>query len=60
MAMHTYGLSGLGMDVNQLVKDLMPAHWEQYDKVWQKNGSYDDFGRATDYGRHRERQAGNS
>lgn len=36
MAIRTYGLSGSGMDVDQLVKDMMSARREQYDKVWQK------------------------
>lgn len=36
MAIRTYGLSGSGMDVDQLVKDVMTARREQYDKVWQK------------------------
>ncbi|KTE92002.1 flagellar hook protein FliD [Desulfitobacterium hafniense] len=36
MAIRTYGLSGSGMDVDQLVKDMMTARREQYDKVWQK------------------------
>ncbi|MDU4959268.1 MAG: flagellar filament capping protein FliD [Sporomusaceae bacterium] len=36
MAMRTYGLSGSGMDVDQLVKDLMKARRATYDKVWQQ------------------------
>ncbi|WP_312336517.1 flagellar filament capping protein FliD [Anaerospora hongkongensis] len=36
MVMRTYGLSGSGMDVDQLVKDLMKARRASYDKVWQK------------------------
>ena len=40
MAIRTYGLSGSRMDVDQLVKDLMSARREQYNKVWQKNRSY--------------------
>lgn len=36
MALRTYGLSGSGMDVDQLVKDIMSARREQHDKVWQK------------------------
>lgn len=36
MAIRTYGLSGSGMDVDQLVKDMMSARREQYDKLWQK------------------------
>ncbi|BAE84790.1 flagellar filament capping protein FliD [Desulfitobacterium hafniense] len=36
MAIRTYGLSGSGMDVDQLVKDMMAARREQYDKLWQK------------------------
>ena len=34
--MRTYGLSGSGMDVDQMVKDLMKARRASYDKVWQK------------------------
>ncbi len=36
MVMRTYGLSGSGMDVDQLVKDLMKARRASYDKVWQQ------------------------
>lgn len=36
MAIRTYGLSGSGMDVDQMVKDLMKARRTAYDKVWQK------------------------
>lgn len=36
MATRTYGLSGSGMDVDQLVKDLMKARRATYDKVWQQ------------------------
>lgn len=36
MAMRTYGLSGSGMDVDQMVKDLMKARRATYDKVWQQ------------------------
>lgn len=36
MVMRTYGLSGSGMDVDQMVKDLMKARRASYDKVWQK------------------------
>lgn len=36
MAIRTYGLSGSGMDVDQLVKDLMKARRTAYDKVWQQ------------------------
>lgn len=36
MAIRTYGLSGSGMDVDQMVKDLMKARRTSYDKVWQK------------------------
>lgn len=36
MATRTYGLSGSGMDVDQMVKDLMKARRASYDKVWQK------------------------
>ncbi|ACL22174.1 flagellar hook-associated 2 domain protein [Desulfitobacterium hafniense DCB-2] len=36
MAIRTYGLSGSGMDVDQMVKDMMSARREQYDKLWQK------------------------
>lgn len=34
--MRTYGLSGSGMDVDQMVKDMMKARRASYDKVWQK------------------------
>lgn len=34
--MRTYGLSGSGMDVDQMVKDMMKAKRASYDKVWQK------------------------
>ncbi|AGA70296.1 flagellar capping protein [Desulfitobacterium dichloroeliminans LMG P-21439] len=36
MAIRSYGLSGSGIDVEQLVKDMMAARRTQYDKVWQK------------------------
>ena len=36
MAIRTYGLSGSGMDVDQMVKDLMKARRASYDKTWQK------------------------
>lgn len=36
MAMRTYGLSGSGMDVDQLVKDLMKARRANYDKMFQQ------------------------
>lgn len=36
MVMRTYGLSGSGMDVDQMVKDLMKARRASYDKVWQQ------------------------
>lgn len=36
MAMRTYGLSGSGMDVDQLVKDLMKARRANYDKMYQQ------------------------
>ncbi|HBV86021.1 MAG TPA: flagellar hook protein FliD [Desulfosporosinus sp.] len=36
MVMRTYGLSGSGMDVDQMVKDLMKARRASYDKMWQK------------------------
>ncbi|MEL1136124.1 flagellar filament capping protein FliD [Desulfitobacterium sp. THU1] len=36
MSIRTYGLSGSGMDVDQLVKDIMSARREQHDKLWQK------------------------
>ncbi|HHY26239.1 MAG TPA: flagellar filament capping protein FliD [Desulfitobacterium dehalogenans] len=36
MAIRTYGLSGSGMDVDQMIKDMMSARREQYDKLWQK------------------------
>ncbi|SCM83695.1 Flagellar capping protein [uncultured Sporomusa sp.] len=36
MAIRTYGLSGSGMDVDQMVKDLMKARRASYDKVWQQ------------------------
>ncbi len=36
MVMRTYGLSGSGLDVDQLVKDLMKARRTSYDKIWQK------------------------
>jgi flagellar hook-associated protein 2 len=36
MVMRTYGLSGSGMDIDQMVKDLMKARRASYDKVWQK------------------------
>lgn len=36
MVMRTYGLSGSGMDVDQMVKDLMKARRAGYDKVWQQ------------------------
>jgi flagellar hook-associated protein 2 len=34
--MRTYGLSGSGMDVDQMVKDMMKARRTSYDKIWQK------------------------
>lgn len=34
--MRTYGLSGSGMDIDQMVKDSMKAPRISYDKVWQK------------------------
>ncbi|MBC2723824.1 MAG: hypothetical protein HGJ97_14265, partial [Desulfosporosinus sp.] len=34
--MRTYGLSGSGMDVDQMVKDLMKARRASFDKVWQQ------------------------
>ncbi|MGE4271304.1 MAG: flagellar filament capping protein FliD [Desulfitobacterium sp.] len=36
MVMRSYGLSGSGMDIDQIVKDMMAARRIQYDKVWQK------------------------
>jgi len=36
MAIRTYGLSGSGMDVDQLVKDLMKARRTKYDSMYQK------------------------
>ncbi|MCX7780196.1 MAG: flagellar filament capping protein FliD [Negativicutes bacterium] len=36
MTIRTYGLSGSGMDVDQMVKDLMKARRAQYDKMYQK------------------------
>jgi len=36
MVMRTYGLSGSGMDIDQMVKDLMKARRTSYDKVGQK------------------------
>lgn len=36
MAFRTYGLSGSGMDVDQMVKDLMKARRAQYDTLYQK------------------------
>ncbi|SMC39864.1 flagellar filament capping protein FliD [Sporomusa malonica] len=36
MAIRTYGLSGSGMDVDQLVKDLMKAQRTRYDTLVQK------------------------
>lgn len=36
MTMRTYGLSGSGMDIDQIVKDLMKARRTSYDKMWQK------------------------
>lgn len=36
MAMRTYGLSGSGMDVDQMVKDMMKAQRATADKTWQK------------------------
>lgn len=36
MAIRTYGLSGSGMDVDQMVKDLMKARRAQYDSLYQK------------------------
>ncbi len=34
MVMRTYGLSGSGMDIDQLVKDLMKARRSQYDSLY--------------------------
>jgi len=34
--MRTYGLSGSGMDIDQMVKDLMKARRASFDKVWQQ------------------------
>ncbi len=34
MVMRTYGLSGSGMDIDQLVKDLMKARRTQYDNLY--------------------------
>lgn len=34
--MRTYGLSGSGIDVDQMVKDLMKARRASYDTTWQK------------------------
>lgn len=36
MVTRTYGLSGSGIDVDQLVKDMMTARRASYDKMWQK------------------------
>ena len=36
MAIRTYGLSGSGMDVDQMVKDMLKARRASYDKTWQK------------------------
>lgn len=36
MGMRTYGLSGSGIDVDQMVKDLMKARRASYDKIWQQ------------------------
>lgn len=36
MAIRTYGLSGSGMDVDQLVKDMMKARRIRYDKMYQE------------------------
>lgn len=36
MVMRSYGLSGSGMDIDQMVKDLMKARRASYDKMWQK------------------------
>lgn len=36
MGIRSYGLSGSGMDVEQLVKSLMEVRRESYNKVWQK------------------------
>lgn len=36
MVMRTYGLSGSGLDIDQMVKDLMKARRVSYDKLWQK------------------------
>lgn len=36
MSTRIYGLSGSGMDVDQMVKDLMKAQRSSYDKLWQK------------------------
>lgn len=34
--MRTYGLSGSGMDVDQMVKDIMKAHRVKYDSLYKK------------------------
>lgn len=36
MTIRTYGLSGSGIDVDQMVKDLMKARRASYDTMWQK------------------------
>lgn len=36
MVTRTYGLSGSGMDIDQMVKDMMTARRASYDKMWQK------------------------
>lgn len=36
MGLRTYGLSGSGIDVDQMVKDLMKARRASYDKLYQK------------------------
>lgn len=36
MTIRTYGLSGSGIDVDQMVKDLMKARRTSYDTMWQK------------------------
>lgn len=36
MGIRSYGLSGSGMDVEQLVKSMMEVRRESYNKVWQK------------------------
>lgn len=36
MTIRSFGLSGSGIDVDMLVKEMMAARRESYDKVWQK------------------------